>query len=146
MSTLNKTGITANVRSQVWSHYLYNGMTKPMYEMSYEQEGRFFQHCDRLRRLGFCVLSEPLAGEIEGWLAGIAKSVERLEQRLTETNRAYQTRGKSKAALYYLSSNDRFDPGFGIHLTYEQRQANAAYRAQLDRGVTKWHAAFGDAA
>ena len=116
---------------------------QPMYGMTYEQEGRFWQYCDRLGRLGFCVESEPSPNEIEGWLAHIAKSVERLEQRLVEINRAYQTRGTSNRALYYLSSNERVDFGFGIEPTPNQRNANATYKAQLDRSEAKWRAAFG---
>ncbi len=111
-----------------------------MYGMTDEQERRFFQYDDRLNRLGFHVSSEPLPGETEAWLAYILKCVERLEQRLVEINRCHRTRGTSKVALYYLSTNDRADFGFGIDPTYEQRQANAVYKAQLDRNAAKWSA------
>ena len=105
-----------------------------MYGMTIEQENRFFRYCDHLRSLGFCVLSEPLPNEIEGWLAGIERNIARIEERLASTNRAFRCRGRSEAALYYLTS-DRFDPGFGIHLTYDQSKANDAYRAKLERSV-----------
>ena len=119
---------------------------QPLYGMSDEQERRFFHLADRLRSLGYWVSSEPLEGNIDGWLAGIAKCAERIEERLASTNRAYRCRGLSKAARYYLTSNDRFDPGFGISLTQAQRDDNKSYAAMLARGAARWEAAYGEAA
>lgn len=116
----------------------------PLYGMTIEQENRFFNLSDRLRHFGYCVLSEPLEGQVENWLEGIAKNLTRIQERLASTNRAYKTRGTSPAALYYLTSNETFDPGFGIHLTYEQSERNKAYKAKLDKGVARWNAAFGE--
>ena len=115
---------------------------QPMYGMTDEQEGRFFQYCDRLAHLGFWVSSEPIPGETELWLSCIATSVQRLEQRLVEINQVHKTRGNSKSALYHLSRNAEFD--FNVEPTCEQSRANAAYKAQLDRNAAKWDAAFGN--
>lgn len=50
-------------------------------------------------------------------------------------------------ARYYLTCCERsFDPGFGIHLTYDQHEENKAYAAQVARGVARWDAAFGSEA
>lgn len=104
---------------------------KPMYGMSDEQEIRFFCLADQLRGLGYWISSEPLEGKIEGWLAGIERNLARIHERQKSINRAFRTRGRSKAARYYLTSNERFDPGFGISLTQEQREDNKAYAAWL---------------
>jgi hypothetical protein len=112
---------------------------QPMYGMTDEQEGRFFQYCDRLACLGFWVSSEPIPGETELWLACISESLERLEQRLIKLNREYRARGKSKRALYLLSCNVDWEPN--VEPTCEQRQANAAYKAQLDRWSARWETA-----
>lgn len=116
----------------------------PLYGMTDAQERRFFALSDHLRALGYWVSSEPLEGMVEDWLAGIEKSLARLNERLTGINKAYRTRGRSKAARYYLTSNDRFDPGFGLSLTSGQIEDNAAYAAELARGVARWNAAFGE--
>jgi len=115
-----------------------------MFGMSDNQEQRFFRLSDRLRRLGYFVSSEPLDGQIESWLEGIERSIAPLEDRLVQTNKAYRTRGLAKAARYYLTSNERFDPGFGISLTHEQRVDNATYAAKLAAGVARWNAVFGE--
>lgn len=114
----------------------------PLYRMSIEQECRYFSLSDRLRSLGYFVRSEPLVGEVEGWLDGIAKNIARIEAKLIDINKAYRTRGRSKVARYYLTSNDRFDPGFGIALTHDQRQENIAYAAQIARRNARWNADF----
>jgi len=116
---------------------------EPLYGMNEDQENRFFSLAARLRSLGYFVRSEPLNGEIEGWLAGIERSLDRLEEKLIDINKAYRTRGRSKVARYYLTSNDRFDPGFGISLTHDQREENIGYAAHLARGKARWDATFG---
>jgi hypothetical protein len=63
---------------------------EPLYGMSDEQKWRFYRLSDRLRSLGYCVLSEPHEGQIDGWLAGIERSVARIEERLAGTNRAFE--------------------------------------------------------
>lgn len=115
-------------------------MQAPMFGMSLDQESRFFSYCDALRRYGYCVLSEPIEGQIDVWLEGIKKNLARIEERLASTNRAFKTRGTSSAALYYLTSNKTFDPGFGIHMTHERCEANKAYAAKLAKGVERWNA------
>ncbi|MFM9829387.1 MAG: hypothetical protein ACKVOB_11685 [Sphingomonas sp.] len=119
---------------------------EPMYGMNADQERRFFRYSDQLRSLGYWIASEPLEGQIDGWLDGIMDSILRINERLAGCQKAYRVRGRSKAARYYLTSASYFDPGFGIHLTQEQREDNKAYRAKLDRGVAKWNAAFGSEA
>lgn len=117
-------------------------MRTPMFGMTQGQEDRFFRYCDRLRKLGYCVLSEPLPGQIEGWLDGIASSVGRIEKELGDVNRAYRTRGRSRSAVYHLTSRSWFDPGFGIHLTYEQQKRNEQYSRWLAGRVARFDAAF----
>ena len=118
----------------------------PMYGMNDEQEWRFFRLSDQLRSLGYWVSSEPLPGQIESWLGGIEDSLARLNERLLMLHKAYRVRGRSKAARYYLTSNERVDPGFGISLTQEQRDDNAAYAAKLARGVARWNEIYGECA
>lgn len=118
---------------------------EPMYGMTADQERRFFRYSDQLHSLGYWIASEPLEGQIDGWLDGIMHSILRINQRLADCQKAYKVRGRSKAARYYLTSAEYFDPGFGIHLTQEQRDDNKAYAAKLARGVARYEAAFGDA-
>jgi len=118
---------------------------EPMYGMSVDQERRFFRYSDQLRSLGYCVESEPLEGQIDGWLDGIMDSIFRINLRLADCQKAYHVRGRSMAARYYLTSAEYFDPGFGIDLTQEQRDYNKVYAAELARGAARWEVAFGDA-
>ena len=115
---------------------------KPMYEMTEDQEGQFFDLCDAFRRLGYVILSEPLAGKQEPWLNGLRENLSRVEARLADVNKAYRTRGRSKTALYYLTSCEWFDPGFGLHVSADQTHANRKYKRALDRAVARYDVAF----
>jgi hypothetical protein len=109
--------------------------------MTREQENRFFDLCDGFRRLGYVVLSEPLEGMQEAWLNGLRINLSRVEKELTSVNKAYRTRGRSKAALYHLTAREWFDPGFGIHVSAEQTLANRSYKRAMDRAVERYNAA-----
>lgn len=115
-----------------------------MSALSDAQQDRFFTLVDHLRALGYVVLSEPLEGQADAWLDGLERNLGRIEDRLADVNKAFRTRGRSKAALYYLTENERFDPGFGIHVSADQTVANRKYKAKLARAVARWDAAFGD--
>ncbi len=112
------------------------------YQMTPDQQARFGNLSDRLRRLGFWVSSEPLIGCEELWIDGISACLDKIEVRLAHVQRAYRCRGASKAALYYLHTSPRFDPGFGISVTSEQFDATAHYQKKLDRAVARFDEAF----
>jgi hypothetical protein len=117
-----------------------------MYGMSEDQERRFFRYSYQLRSLGYWISSEPLEGEADGWLDGIMDRIFHINQRLADCQKAYKVRGLSKAARYYLTSAEYFDPGFGISLTQEQRDDNLAYAAKLARRVKRWNKTYGGCA
>lgn len=116
---------------------------EPLFGMTPDQELQFLELCDRFRRLGYIVRSEPLENLQEQWLAGLRKNLSRIEDRLDDIHKAYRTRGRSKAALYFLTSCEWFDPGFGVHVSTDQRQANQKYKQRLDRAAARFDAAFG---
>lgn len=113
-------------------------------EMNGRQELRLSSLSKRLGSLGYWISSEPTKGQVDGWLDGIERRLVRIEDRLSSTNRAYQCRGRSKAARYYLTSSESFDPGFGIKLTQSQRDENAAYAAELALVASRWDIINGD--
>lgn len=106
---------------------------EPLFGMSFEQENRFFALNDKLHKFGYFISSEPYEGNINGWLDGIEDSIPAIEAKLADVNAAFRTRGKSKTARYYLTTSPRFDPGFGISLSSDQRHENRAYDAIIQR-------------
>lgn len=114
------------------------------YGMTNAQQDRFGHLSDRLRRMGFWISSEPFEGQEDAWLDGVARSIPHIEAKLEDVRRAFRCRGLSEAARYYLHTSPRFDPGFGISVTHEQREATDRYRRKLDRGVARYNAAFGE--
>ena len=115
---------------------------RPIYGLSSEQEDLFFNLVCGFRRLGYVVLSEPVEGLEEKWLDALRRNLSRIETRLSEVRKAYRTRGYSRASLYYLTSCDWFDPGFGIHVSPDQRNANREFKRALDRAVTRYDASM----
>lgn len=112
--------------------------------MTNAQQDRFGLLADRLRSLGFWVSSAPLEGREDDWLNGIERNLAHIKEKLADVQRAFRCRGLSEAARYYLHTSPSFDPGFGISITQEQREATLRYQRKLDRGVARFDAAFGD--
>lgn len=112
--------------------------------MTDAQQDRFGHLSDRLRRIGFWISSEPLEGCEDRWLDGVEENLRRIEERLADVNRAFKCRGASEQARYWLHTSPRFDPGFGISVTQEQREATDRYGRKVARGVARWNEAFGE--
>lgn len=114
---------------------------KPLYGMTEHQESRFWRISDYLRSFGYFVSSEPIENTeecIDVWLDQIEECFPAMEAKLADIQNAYRVRGKSKRALYLLTTHPFFDPGFGISLNRDQREVNAAYDKQMVRVRKSW--------
>lgn len=109
------------------------------YDMTQSQQLLFSTLDAHFNQLGYVIRSEPLEGMEQNWLDGLQASLENVETKLVDINKAFKTRGSSRAALYYLHTSPGFDAGFGLHTSAEQMIVNRRYKKHLDRAVARWN-------